>query len=353
METETYKDVLIDILPPFRPLLGVDGGYPDYDVADVSGGRDGAKSWGSVDCELILATNKPMKICEARETMSSIRDSSWATIRDALYRHEMTVGQNGPWEIQQSRFLRKDGERVLSEIMFIGVREDVRATKSLQNIDLTRFEEAGTASADSLEILKPTVLRKPGSKMWLIWNPELTSAPIYQWLRVGPASLSRQMLHIHTTYRDNAYLSDVSRRQIAEMKELHYAKYLHIYEGEPVNQVEGAIYGEEMKAAIADGRVGRYPIAKDKPIDWIWDIGQDTNIAIGCQFYNGYYHFVAEEWDKNTPITDIFIRTDRPGYVRGIDYLPHDSVAADQHKKSVQGAKLASGAAASPFDVVP
>ena len=54
--------------------------------------------------------------------------------------------------------------------------------KSMEGIDRAWIEEAQTISANSLEILIPTI-RKAGSELWFSWNPRHASDPIDQRFR--------------------------------------------------------------------------------------------------------------------------------------------------------------------------
>src|SRR3546814_5267663 len=49
--------------------------------------------------------------------------------------------------------------------------------KSMEGIDRAWVEEAQTISANSLEVLIPTI-RKAGSELWFSWNPRHASDPV-------------------------------------------------------------------------------------------------------------------------------------------------------------------------------
>ena len=212
----------VTIHPKFMTLIN-----DPHTVADIRGGRGGMKSTQAQLIALTLGIQRPMRICQARETMSSIRDSSHKLLSDLIYKHGMAKSQNGPYEIQESRIMRREGERIESEFIFVGVRENVRDQKSLAAINLTIFEEAAKASQDSLDVFMPTVLREPDSKIWFIWNPEYVSDPTYQLLVLHEPSGT---IHIETNYLENPWLSDTMRILAEDCKREFPSKYRHIGE---------------------------------------------------------------------------------------------------------------------------
>ncbi len=174
----------IEIHPKFRPLLD-----EPHSFANIFGGRGGMKSEQTHKVALLDAIRRPLRTCCARETMASIRDSSHKLLSDAIFSHGMATSQNGPYEIQESRILRRDGDQIASEFIFIGIRENVRDSKSLKGINRTIIEEAAKVSQDSLDVFVPTVMgRVEDSQMWFIWNPELVTDPVYKWLMLAPPS---------------------------------------------------------------------------------------------------------------------------------------------------------------------
>ena len=95
----------IEIHPKFLPLL-----TETHSFANIYGGRGGMKSEQTHKCALLDAIRRPLRTLCARETMASIRDSSHKLLSDAIYEHGMAKSQNGPYEIQESRILRMEGD---------------------------------------------------------------------------------------------------------------------------------------------------------------------------------------------------------------------------------------------------
>lgn len=332
METNQYK---VEIHPKFLDL------WKPHDFANMYGGRYGMKTEQSAKAALLQAIERPLRVLCARETLTSTKQSTHLTLKDAIFEYGMSVGQNGPYEVQEHRIIRREDDREVSEFMFKGIKEDVRNNKSLKDIDLTIVEEAAQVSYDSWNVLLPTVMgRKEGSRLWAVWNPESTADATYQMFMVDTPP---NTIHINTSYKDNPWLTDTARRIVETMREKNYKQYLHIYEGMPITEIEGAIFGAEMGLAKEQGRIGDYPVDLSRPVDWVFDIGMDMTVGLGVQFYNGFYHFVDVVWGIKKPMTDYMIEIEKKPYIHGIDYLPHDAIDAITHKKLANGTVNANG----------
>lgn len=282
---------------------------------------------------LLEAIRKPMRVCCARETMASIKDSSHKLLEDAIYEYGMARSQGGPYEIQERRIIRREGERIVSEFIFVGIREDVRDKKSLKGIHLTIVEEAAKVSQDSLDILLPTVMgRVEGSKMWFIWNPELVTDPVWKTFMVNTPPTGT--ININTSYLENPWLTETMRILAEDCKRDDLAKYEHIWMGKPLSEVQGAIFGGEMKKALAEARIGAIPYNKLKPVTTVWDLGFGDPTAIWfVQAYDGFYNFIdyLESTDETT--ADYVIKLQNRGYMYDTDWLPHDGIDTIIHKK--------------------
>lgn len=274
---------------------------------------------------LLDAIRRPLRTCCARETMSSIRDSSHKLLTDEIYEHGMAVSQNGPYEVQKSRILRKDGDRVASEFIFVGIRENVRDSKSLKGINRTIVEESATVSQDSLDVFIPTVMgRVEDSQMWFIWNPELTTDPVYKLLRLNPPS---NTIHIHTNYLENNWLTETMRKLADDMKRTDPKKYAHIWMGEPITEIEGAIFASELARADKEGWIGSVPYDPTKPVQTAWDLGfGDPTCIWFVQPRDGFLCFIDYLSASEKTITDYIIMLQGKGYVYTEDHLPHDAV---------------------------
>jgi len=316
----------VDVHPKFLPLLQV-----KHSFANIYGGRGGMKSEQTHKVALLDAIQRPIRTCCARETMASIRDSSHKLLADCIYEHGMAISQNGPYEVQESRILRKERDIAVSEFIFVGIRENVRDSKSLKGINRTIIEEAAKVSQDSLDVFVPTVMRTEGAQMWFIWNPEYTSDPVYKMFMLNPPS---NTIHIHTNYLENPWLPETMRVLAEDCRRTDPAKYAHIWMGEPGSNVEGAIFAAELQQATDEGRICQVPYDRSKPVDTAWDLGYGDKTAIWfVQAYGGFYNFIDYHEGEGKTIADYLIALQNKNYLYGLDFVPHDAVDAIVHQK--------------------
>ena len=115
----------------------------------------------------------------------------------------------------------------------------------------------------------PTV-RKPGSEVWVSFNPELDSDDTYKRFVVSPPP---NAVVVKTSWRDNPALSEELRVEIEHLKATDPDEYEHVYEGMCRQSVTGAVYRNELLAADKEGRICRVPYDASKPVDTFWDLG--------------------------------------------------------------------------------
>lgn len=322
------SSIPVEIHPKFMPLLAT-----PHSFANIYGGRGGMKSEQTHKVALVDAIRRPLRTCCARETMSSIKDSSHKLLEDAIHAHGMAKSQNGPYEVQQDRILRKDGDQVASEFIFVGIRENVRDSKSLKGINRTIIEEAGKVSQDSWTVFVPTVMREEGSQLWAIWNPELTTDATYKLLMLNPPS---NTIHITTTYLDNPWLSTTMRTLAEDSKRQNPKEYEHIWLGKPITELAGAIFADEMRKADAEKRICSVPYDPTRPVHTAWDLGfGDKNVIWFVQAYDGYLNFIDFLEDSQKTISHYIIALQDKAYMYGVDHLPHDAIDNIIHHKLI------------------
>lgn len=276
---------------------------------------------------LLDAVRRPMRVCCARETMASIRDSSHKLLSDTIYSYGMAHSQNGPYEIQDSRILRREAGVIISEFIFIGIRENVRDQKSLKGINRTIVEEAAKLSEDSLEVFVPTVVREEGSQLWFIWNPESVDDPLYKMMTNNPPS---NTIHIRTSYLENPWLSSTMRTLAEDCKRDYPKKYKHIWLGQPVSVVDGAIYAEEIEKADEEKRITVVPYEPRSPVNTYWDLGFADMVSIWFAQAIGFqYRVIDYHQDTHKKIGHYLQIMQSKGYLYGQCALPWDGGAAE------------------------
>lgn len=184
------------------------------------GGRGAGKSWACSRFLLARGFDKPIRILCTREIQRSISDS----VHKLLCTQIDEMGLGGFYMITRDTIRGTNG----TEIIFKGLRSNPQEIKSTEGVDLCWVEEAQAVSAESWDVLIPTI-RKPNSEIWLTFNPLDEQDPTYQRfvLNAPDDALVRKV-----NYDENPYFPEVLRREMEWLKARDYESYLHIWEGE-------------------------------------------------------------------------------------------------------------------------
>ncbi len=134
------------------------------------GGRGAARSWSFARTILLTGAQRPLRVLCCREFQKSIADSVHKLLVD-----QIALMNLGGWKVQKSEISHVGTG---TTIIFEGLRYNTNRVKSLEGIDICWVEEAESVSKDSWEILIPTI-RKPGSEIWISFNPDLADDPTY------------------------------------------------------------------------------------------------------------------------------------------------------------------------------
>lgn len=185
-----------------------------------------------------------------------------------------------------------------SEFMFYGIKNNPTKIKSLEGIDICWMEEAEAVSKESWEILIPTI-RKPGSEIWVSYNPKNILDDTHQRFVIAPPD---DICLLTVNYTDNPWFPDVLRLEMEECKRKDYDLYLHIWEGEPVADSDMAIIKPSWIAASVDAHLkigfeasGRKRIGFD-----VADEGEDSNATT---LAHGSVVTDCQQWNKGDVIT--------------------------------------------------
>jgi len=163
----------------------------------LHGGRGSTKSWSIARALLLMGANKPLRILCAREIQRSIADSVLRLLADQIE----FLGLQAVYEVQRS-YIRSKINGTL--FLFEGLRSNVTKIKSLEGIDVCWVEEAEAISEESWDILIPTI-RKPGSEIWVSFNPDLEEDPTYQRYVINPPPHAKV---VEMNFSDNPWFKD-------------------------------------------------------------------------------------------------------------------------------------------------
>lgn len=209
----------VEIAAAFRFLFDPPLGGARYRVC--YGGRGSAKSWQIARALLLHGFEQPLRVLCAREYQSSIRESVHKLLSDQIDE----LGLGGVYRVKQRAITGRNG----TEFVFKGLRQDPKGIKSTEGIDICWVEEAEAVSEDSWKILTPTV-RKPGSEIWVSFNPALPDDPTYRRFVVDPPSSA---LVQFVSWRDNPWLDPVLRGEREDLLRRDPEAEANVWGGEP------------------------------------------------------------------------------------------------------------------------
>lgn len=278
------------------------------------GGRDGAKSWGFARALLIKGRQAKLFIVCGRELMNSIKES----VHRVLSNQIENLGFGDFYRIEKARIIGANG----TEFVFVGLKNNPDAIKSLEGADILWVEEAANVSKASWDMVTPTV-RKVGSEIWISFNPKLETDETYQRFVVHPPPGA---VVVKILYTDNPWASEVLRAEREELRQRDPDAYAHIWLGVPLRMMEGAIYANELRAAEAEGRIRRVAYDPLKPVQCAWDLGEGDSTAIWFfQVFMAEYRFIDYLEDSGHKMQFYLSLLQGKGYLYGTDYLPWDA----------------------------
>ena len=94
----------------------------------------------------------------------------------------------------------------------------------MEGVDIVWVEEADRVSEESWQVLIPTI-RKPGSEIWITFNPRLKSDATYQRFVTSPPDGA---VVKKVSWRDNPFFPDELKMEMEHLKETDYEEYLHV-----------------------------------------------------------------------------------------------------------------------------
>ena len=194
------------------------------------GGRGAAKSYMVAEAIIRIARETRTLILCTRQTQNSINDSLHRLLCETIER----LGLESDFTICRDNITSKTG----SVIIYKGIKHDINSIKSTFGVMICIVEEAQDVTENSWEVLVPTI-REPNSEIWVLFNTGNIKDPTYQRFVVNPPPDS----FVHkVNYDQNPYFPDTLRKEMEYMKETDYERYLHIWEGEPLELSDSVIF---------------------------------------------------------------------------------------------------------------
>lgn len=301
METAKFPDKLRFLFQP-----------APYKIAH--GGRGSGKSWGVARSLLIQGAEKPLRILCAREVQKSIDDSVHTLLKDQI----KELGLEHFYEALQYEIRGING----TSFVYSGLAQHTVTTiKSFEGVDICWVEEAQAVSKKSWDVLRPTI-RKPGSEIWVTFNPELESDVTYQMFVVDPPTGA---VVVQMNFEDNPWFTDKLEQERLDCQAKQPKDYENIWLGKCKPAVVGAIYYDEVAKAEAENRICNVPYDPLLKVHVVFDLGWNDAMSISLVQKQGSELRIIENIEDSHKTLDHYsalLKEKRLNW--GKLYLPHD-----------------------------
>lgn len=203
----------------------------------AEGGRGGGKSQAMARIFLYLGEQKKLRMVCGRETQNSISESVYSLLCDIIR------SENLAYDILTTKLTHKETGSVIN---FRGFRQQGAFNiQGMEGVDVLWIDEAQAITKQTLDVLIPTI-RKDKAKIYFTMNRHMEHDPVYEFL-VGRDDCN----HVHINYPDNKFCTQALKDEAAACKAKSEKDYLHIWMGEPLLQLEDAVFTyKELKDTI-------------------------------------------------------------------------------------------------------
>lgn len=274
---------------------------PQWRYISVRGGRGSGKTKNFARALIMRSAVEKLRVLCTREVQLSIRESVYATLVNEI----RELGLESQFEILSNEIRSKKG----GSFIFRGLAsETIDSIKSLADIDIAWVEEAQAVSRKSFEMLFPTI-RANGSQIWMSWNPELETDAVYELvIKEGLPKCA----NLFVNFDQNPWFPEVLRLEEQHMLGHDPVRHRHVWLGEPLPAVEGAIYFQEIMAMQVGGRI--------RPMTF------DPNLQKYAVFDLGF----------NDAMTCVIIQRTKDD-IRVLDYIENDRVTLAWFDEELKG----------------
>ena len=324
------KTLELDTARVFQPLLEparYKGAY---------GGRGSGKShfFGELLIEDCLAEpgnsgGEGMRAVCIREVQKDLAQSSKFLIESKL--GSLGITEADGFKVYQD-CIATPGDGLM---IFKGMQDyTADSIKSLEGFKRAWWEEAQTATAHSLNMLRPT-LRAVGSELWFSWNPRRKTDAVDIMLR--GAELPTGAVVVRANWQDNPWFTAELEQERLDCLRMQPDQYDHIWDGGYVTVNAGAYWASELVKAKDEGRIGRVAADPLMTIRIFCDIGGTGARA------DAFTMWVAQFLGKEIRVLDHYESVGQPasahigwlkerGYTPGKAqiWLPHDGDTQDK-----------------------
>ena len=289
--------------------------YPTYSV--FVGGRTGGKSYGITKALILQSLQEKLRILCCREFAANIEES----IHQNIASHIREMGLESEFIIEKGSIRCKSTG---SEFLFAGIKKDnVEAIKSIAGINITFVDEAEPIPEESWKVLIPTVIREKNSRIIISFNPKLRKAYTYQYWVLNPPEGT---VITKINYTDNPFVSEETLKLAESDRKFNPDAYSNIWLGNPVENLENAVYANELRLATINNRIRQVDYINTIPCDVFVDLGRsDYTSIIIAQVVAGEYRIIDFiETQGLIAIDHIPLLRAKP-YIYRTLWLPHDA----------------------------
>lgn len=244
------KTLALDTARVFQPLL------EPARYKGAHGGRGSGKShfFGEMLIEDCLSEpgnsgGEGMRAVCIREVQKDLAQSSKLLIESKL--QTLGITEADGFKVYQDR-IATPGDGLM---IFKGMQDyTADSIKSLEGFKRAWWEEAQTATAHSLNMLRPT-LRAIGSELWFSWNPRRKTDAVDIMLRGAEIPTGAKV--VRANWQDNPWFTAELEQERLDCLRMQPDQYDHIWDGGYVTVNAGAYWARDLTKAKEDGRIGR------------------------------------------------------------------------------------------------
>lgn len=283
-----------------------------YKVA--RGGRGSAKSWSFARALLILGLRKRLRVLCTREVQKSIKDSVLRLLADQI----KLLRLEKYYRVMDNEIRGVNG----TLFIFCGLSSQTTdQLKSYEGIDIVWCEEAQSISKRSWDVLLPTI-RKPGSEIWISYNPELETDETHKRFSVNVPDNCQSVV---VNYSDNPWFSDVLEKERLRCKEIDPDNYDNIWEGKCKPAVSGAIYYHEIEKAQTGKQICNLPYDPMLKVHVVFDMGWNDAMTISLvQKLRSEVRIIEYIEDSHKTLDHYSAELKKKNLNWGKVFLPHD-----------------------------
>ena len=252
------------------------------------GGRGSGKSTTFARLAILRAVDAPVRVLCTRELQNSIQGSVHQLIADQIG----IMGLSALFRVQEKGITSVVGAEFLFKGLR-GTRGDASQLKSLEGIDICWIEEGQTVSKASMQTLIPTI-RKPGSEIWITYNPDEETDPVHQLaMKPPPGSIVRKV-----NWDENPWFPDELDLERRWMQRTDPDAYAHVWEGHCRQYTDAQVLrGKWVVEPFTPGEDWHGPYYGAD-----WGYAQDPTTLVRCWIHGVRLYIEHEAWQVGCEI---------------------------------------------------